>query len=176
MANPTKTDVPSERVAHLREYLQQAVDAGYFAGVTSCVVQRGKVLQRDAFGFRDVEDRSPMTNDTIFRIASSTKPIIAAAMLVLYDEGRWKLDDPVAKFIPEFGKLKVREKDGSIVDPVPAGVDAPSDDARHWLFAAAGARRGQRGRRATAARRPPHARCRGSDARRSAGVDHSPLG
>jgi CubicO group peptidase (beta-lactamase class C family) len=81
-------------------------------------VQRGKVLQRDAFGYRDVEDRSPMTNDTIFRIASSTKPIIAAAMLVLYDEGRWKLDDPITKFIPEFSKLKVREKDGSIVDPV----------------------------------------------------------
>jgi CubicO group peptidase (beta-lactamase class C family) len=82
------------------------------------VVQRGKVLQRDAFGFRDVEDRSPMTHDTIFRIASSTKPIVAAGMLALYDEGLWKLDDPVAKHIPELAKLKVREKDGSIVDPV----------------------------------------------------------
>jgi CubicO group peptidase (beta-lactamase class C family) len=117
MTNPAKTEVPSAHVARLREYLQRAVDAGYFAGVTSCVVQRGKVLQRDAFGCRDVEDRSPMTNDTIFRIASSTKPIIAAAMLVLHDEGRWKLDDPITKFIPEFNKLKVREKDGSIVDP-----------------------------------------------------------
>jgi CubicO group peptidase (beta-lactamase class C family) len=113
-----ESDIPGERLARLREYLQKTVDAGFFAGVTSCVVQRGKVLQRDAFGHRDLEDRSPMTNDSIFRIASSTKPIIAAAMLALYDEGRWKLDDPVAKFIPEFAKLKVREKDGSIVDPV----------------------------------------------------------
>ena len=113
-----RTEIPAERVARLREYLRQTVDAGYFAGVTSCVVQRGDVLQRDAFGYRDVEERSPMTNDTIFRIASSTKPIIAAAMLVLYDEGRWKLDDPVVKFIPELAKLKVRLKDGSLVDPV----------------------------------------------------------
>jgi CubicO group peptidase (beta-lactamase class C family) len=118
MTNTTKAEIPAERVARLRAYLQQTVDAGYFAGVTSCVVQRGKLLQRDAFGYRDVEDQSPMTNDTIFRIASSTKPIVAAAMLALYDEGRWQPDDPVAKFIPEFAKLKVREKDGSIVDPV----------------------------------------------------------
>jgi len=114
----SKWEIPAERIARLREYLQKTVDDGFFAGVTSCVVQRGKVLQRDAFGHRNVEDGSPMTNDSIFRIASSTKPIIAAAMLALYDEGRWKLDDPVAKFIPEFAKLKVREKDGSIVDPV----------------------------------------------------------
>src|SRR6476469_1932019 len=118
MTNTTRAEIPSERIARLREYLQKVVDDGCFAGVTSCVIQRGSVLQRDAFGYRDVEDRSPMTNDTIFRIASSTKPIVAAAMLVLYDEGRWKLDDPVAKFIPEFAKLKVREKDGSIVDPI----------------------------------------------------------
>ena len=118
MNSTTKTEIPAERVARLREYLQQAVGAGYFAGVTSCVVQRGQVLQRDAFGYRDVEDRSPMTHDTIFRIASSTKPIVAAAMLALHEEGLWKLDDPVAKFIPEFAKLKVREKDGAIVDPV----------------------------------------------------------
>lgn len=117
MTNTTSA-IPPERIARLREYLQKAVDDGYYAGVTSCVVQRGKLLQRDAFGYRDVEDRSPMTNDTLFRIASSTKPIIAAAMLALYDEGRWKLDDPIAKFIPEFAKLKVREKDGSIVDPI----------------------------------------------------------
>src|SRR5690349_19472507 len=110
--------VPAERVMRLRECLQRAVDDGYFAGVTSCVVQRGNVLQREAFGYRDVEERSPMTNDTLFRIASSTKPIIAAAMLVLHEEGRWKLDDPVAKFVPEFAQLKVREKDGSIVAPV----------------------------------------------------------
>ena len=111
-------EISAERVARLRENLQQSVDAGYFAGVTSCVVQRGKELQRDAFGYRDVEERSPMTNDTIFRIASSTKPIIAAAMLVLHEEGRWTLDDPLAKFIPELAKLKVRRKDGSITEPV----------------------------------------------------------
>ena len=111
-------EITDQRVEQLRSFLKQSVDAGYFAGVTSCVVQRGKVLQRDAFGYRDVEDQLPMTHDTICRIASSTKPIIAAAMLALYEEGKWKLDDPLVKFIPELAKLKVREKDGSLVDPV----------------------------------------------------------
>ena len=110
--------VTAQHVARLREFLQKTVDDGYFAGVTSCVAQHGPALQREAFGLRDVEDRVPMTTDTIFRIASSTKPIIAAGMLALYEEGRWQLDDPLAKHVPELARLKVREKDGSLVDPV----------------------------------------------------------
>lgn len=110
--------ITAQHVERLRELLQKAVDDGYFAGVTSCVVQRGRVLQREAFGFCDLESRLPMANDSIFRIASSTKPIIAAGMLALYEEGRWKLDDEVGKHIPELARVKVREKDGSIVDPV----------------------------------------------------------
>jgi CubicO group peptidase (beta-lactamase class C family) len=111
-------EITAKHIVELRARLQKAVDDGYFAGVTSCVVQRGRVLQREAFGLRDVEERLPMTNDTIFRIASSTKPVIAAAMLVLHEEGRWGLDDEVAKHVPELARVKVREKDGSIVDPV----------------------------------------------------------
>lgn len=109
-------EIPAERIATLREALQQTVDAGYFAGVTSCAVQRGKLLHRDAFGFRDTEDRTPMTTDTIFRIASSTKPIIAAGMMLLLEEKKWQLDDPVDRFIPEFSGLRVRTRDGSAVD------------------------------------------------------------
>jgi CubicO group peptidase (beta-lactamase class C family) len=117
-ASKTAVEITADHIVRLRALLQKAVDDGYFAGVTSCVVQRGRVLQREAFGLRDVEERLPMANDTIFRIASSTKPIIAAGMLALYEEGRWKLDDEVAKHVPELARVKVREKDGSIVDPV----------------------------------------------------------
>jgi len=109
--------IPAANVERMRQFLQRTVEQGYYAGATSCVTQRGELLQRDAFGMRDVEDRLPMTTDTIFRIASSTKPIIAAAMLVLHEEGRWKLDDPLAKFIPELRDVKVREKDGTLVPP-----------------------------------------------------------
>ncbi len=115
VSKPVK--IPAQNVARMREFLQRSVEDGYFAGVTSCAVQHGELLQRDAFGMRDVADGLPMTTDTIFRIASSTKPIIAAAMLALHEEGRWKLDDPLVKFIPEFADLKVRLKDGSLVPP-----------------------------------------------------------
>jgi CubicO group peptidase (beta-lactamase class C family) len=115
VSKPVK--IPAQNVVRMRELLQRSVEDGYFAGVTSCAVQRGELLQRDAFGMRDVADGVPMTTDTIFRIASSTKPIIAAAMLALHEEGRWKLDDPLVKFIPELADLKVRLKDGSLVPP-----------------------------------------------------------
>jgi CubicO group peptidase (beta-lactamase class C family) len=112
------TGVPPEHVARMRGFLQRCVEQRYFAGVTSCVVQRGELLERDAFGFRDLEAGLPMTTDTICRIASSTKPIIAAAMLMLHEEGRWQLDDELAKHIPQLAHVKVRQKDGSLVDPI----------------------------------------------------------
>ena len=110
--------VPAARVERLREFMQQSVEAGYFAGVTSCVVQGGRELQNDAYGFRDLESEAPMRTDTICRIASSTKPIIAAAMMALHEEGRWRLDDLVSQHIPDFADMKVRLKDGSLVEPV----------------------------------------------------------
>ena len=112
------TDSRTERVEAVRSMLARAVDDGYFAGVAACAVQRGELLHRDAYGFRDVEEREPMTLDTIFRIASSTKPIIAAAMMLLHEEGRWDFDDPVTRFIPAFAGLQVQDKDGRLVDPV----------------------------------------------------------
>ena len=81
-------EISAERVALLRAHLKRAVDDGYFAGITACAVQCGTLLHEDAFGFRDVEERTPMTTDTIFRIASSTKPIIGVGMMLLFEEGQ----------------------------------------------------------------------------------------
>jgi CubicO group peptidase (beta-lactamase class C family) len=109
--------IPAPRIEAVQAMLATAVDDGFFAGVAACAVQRGEVLHDDVFGFRDVEEHEPMTTDTIFRLASSTKPIIAAAMMVLHDEGKWDFDDPVTRYIPAFDGLQVREKDGTLVDP-----------------------------------------------------------
>ncbi len=114
----TAKTVPSANIDKLRAYLKKTVDDGYFAGVTSAVMQGGNVLQHDAFGFRDVEDKKPMTNDTVFRIASSTKAIVGVALMMLYEEGAWKLTDKLADHIPQFKNLKVRGKDGSLEEPV----------------------------------------------------------
>jgi CubicO group peptidase (beta-lactamase class C family) len=114
----TTDPIPSSRVDAVRAMLAEAVDDGFFAGVAACAVQRGEVLHHDVFGDRDVEEAEPMTSDTIFRLASSTKPIIAVAMMLLHEEGKWDFDDEVARFIPAFADLQVKAKDGSLVDPV----------------------------------------------------------
>lgn len=112
-----KQTIPASHIETLRARLKAHVDAGYFAGVTSAVMQHGKVLQNEAFGFRNVEDKAPMTLDTVFRIASSTKPIIGVAMMMLYEEGKWNYTDLLADHIPQFKGIKVRGV-GELVDPV----------------------------------------------------------
>lgn len=91
------------------------VDQGKLAGVTTLVARHGKVVHFDAYGAADAETKAPMAKDSIFRIASMTKPITGVAMMILFEEGKWKLDDPVAKFIPEFKDLKVKGPDGTLV-------------------------------------------------------------
>ncbi len=68
----------------------------------------------DAYGVQDLATRKPVTKDTIFRLASMTKPIVGVAMMMLWEEGKWTLDDPVAKHIPEFGGLKVATPNGEV--------------------------------------------------------------
>lgn len=82
--------------------LREACDSGLLAGAVTLVWQRGKVLQVNEIGYRDVGARLPMTRDTVFRIASMTKPITVAAAMTLVDEGRLRLEDPVAGWLPEF--------------------------------------------------------------------------
>lgn len=87
--------------------LREACDTGLLAGVVTLVWQRGSVLQVNEIGHRDVGARLPMTRDTIFRIASMTKPITVAAAMTLVDEGRLRLSDPIAHWLPEFAAPRV---------------------------------------------------------------------
>ncbi|OBG05357.1 serine hydrolase domain-containing protein [Mycolicibacter sinensis] len=87
--------------------LREACDAGLLAGVVTLVWQRGQVLQVNEIGYRDVGARLPMSRDTVFRIASMTKPITVATAMTLVDEGRLRLTDPVAHWLPEFAAPSV---------------------------------------------------------------------
>ncbi len=82
--------------------IREACDAGLLAGAVTLVWQRGKVLQVNEIGYRDVEAGLPMRRDTVFRIASMTKPVTVAAAMRLLDEGRLALSDPIARWLPEF--------------------------------------------------------------------------
>ena len=87
--------------------MHKVVDAKALAGETTMVIRHGKIVDFDAYGVQSLATGVPMKADTIFRIYSQSKPITGVAMMILYQEGKWTLDDPVSKFIPEFAHLKV---------------------------------------------------------------------
>ena len=94
--------------------MRALVDDAKLAGVTTLVARHGKVVYLDAYGVQDLATRKPVTKDTIFRLASMTKPIVGVAMMMLWEQGKWTLDDPVAKHIPEFSGLKVATPNGEV--------------------------------------------------------------
>ena len=98
--------------------MQGMVDAGELAGIVTVVARHGKIVQFETFGMQDKEASIPMAKDTIMRIYSMTKPIAGVALMTLYDQGKFKLEDPVEKYIPELANLKVAKSDGTDGNPV----------------------------------------------------------
>ena len=94
-----------------------SIDKKHLAGIVTLVARKGKVVQHKAYGMQDVEKQTPMRTDTIARIYSMTKPVAGVAMMMLYEEGKWKPSDPIAKHIPQFANLKVfaGEQDGQLI-------------------------------------------------------------
>ena len=117
VATPKSVGMSARRLERIRPAMQAYIDRGVYAGINTLIARRGKVVHAGQFGWRDKEARSPMTADTIFRLYSMTKPIVCAALMTLLEEARFTLFDPLAKYIPAFGRVKVREADGSLVDP-----------------------------------------------------------
>jgi len=95
------------RLARIPARMKEYVDAGKTAGVVTLVVRHGHLASLDAVGYRELESKAPMRTDTIFRIASLTKPVTCAGVMILVDEGRVSLIDPVEKYLPEFKGLKL---------------------------------------------------------------------
>ena len=114
LSSPESVGFSSQGLKAYEQALHALVDEGRLAGVTTLVSRRGKVVAFDAYGYKDIAARTPMTKDTIFRIASMTKPIAGVAMMTLWEEGKWTLDDPVHKFIPEFRNLQVKTDAGLV--------------------------------------------------------------
>ena len=106
-AKPESVGLSSERLDRLDAFMQGYIDRGEVAGVVTLVARHGKVAHLSALGHRDKENQAPMTEDTIFRMASMTKPITSVALMMLYEEGHFQLRDPVSKWFPEYGEVKV---------------------------------------------------------------------
>jgi CubicO group peptidase (beta-lactamase class C family) len=115
---PEEVGFSTMRLKRLSDRLNEGVKAGDLPGAVVLIARNGKIVMFDAFGYRDREAKAPMKTDTIFRIASMTKPIVAVAAMILMEEGRLSLADPVFKYIPAFADTKVAVKkenaDGTI--------------------------------------------------------------
>lgn len=106
-SSPSDLGFDVERLDRMHAYMAGMIDGGQVAGVTTLILRHGKIADFRTQGFADLETRAPLTPEAVFRIYSMTKPIASVAMMILFEEGRWTLDDPVTRFIPEFADLKV---------------------------------------------------------------------
>jgi CubicO group peptidase (beta-lactamase class C family) len=119
LASPESVGFSTAGLKAFQDAMRALVDDRQLAGVTTLVARHGKVVHFDAYGVKNLETKAPLTKDTIFRIASMTKPIVGVAMMMLWEEGKWALDDPVSKHIPEFAGLKVATPNGEVAQTKP---------------------------------------------------------
>jgi CubicO group peptidase (beta-lactamase class C family) len=104
---PEDVGLSSERLQRLTQMIERRVAAGDIAGAVTAVARKGKIAYLDAQGVMDRESKQPMTPASMFRIASMTKPVVGVAIMMLVEEGRLRLNDPVSRHIPEFRNMKV---------------------------------------------------------------------
>lgn len=112
-----------DRVKRLDKFVQSEIDKGNIPGAVTMIIHNGIVVHQGALGYKNVSTKTPMKIDDLFYIQSMTKPIISTAFMMLYEEGYFKLDDPVSKYIPEFKNFRV-------VRSVNDGPDDPTDSLK----------------------------------------------
>ncbi|HET8698049.1 MAG TPA: serine hydrolase domain-containing protein [Gammaproteobacteria bacterium] len=104
---PESVGLSTARLARVTDLMQRQIDAGLFSGAVTLIARNGRVALFTAQGVMDLESKAPMRTDAVFRIMSMTKPIVAVSILMLAEEGKLRLTDPVSAFIPELASLNV---------------------------------------------------------------------
>jgi CubicO group peptidase (beta-lactamase class C family) len=120
-AKPEQTGFSSERLARIHDMVQRHMEEHDISGAVTLVARNGKVAHFEAHGLADIESKKPMSKDSLFWIMSMTKPVVGTSVLMLMEEGKLRLTDPVSKFIPEFKSMKV-----AVIEERPAGGRGPA--------------------------------------------------
>ena len=119
VVQPEDVGFSSEQLNKIETYFASRVEKGEIAGIVTLVARHGKIAHFSAVGYQDAEQEIPMGKDTIFRVYSMTKPIVSAALMMLYQDGLFQMNDPLSKFIPEFADLRVlRDPNGPLDETV----------------------------------------------------------
>lgn len=117
---PAALGFSEERLNYIDRFYAERVKRGDLAGVVLLVARHGKIAHFSAIGVSNIATKEPLRTDSLFRLYSMTKPIASTALMMLFEEGRFQLDDPIAKYLPEFANLKVlKDPDGPLEDTVP---------------------------------------------------------
>jgi CubicO group peptidase (beta-lactamase class C family) len=117
------------KLAEIRPALQAYVDSGELAGIVTLASRGGEIVHAEAIGWRDIETKAPMRADTLFRIASMSKPVTSVAALMLMEQGKIALTDPISRWIPELAHPRVlRDPAGPLDDTVPARREITVED------------------------------------------------
>lgn len=122
-ATPESLGFSSERLGNLHEAMQRVVDEKSLAGIVTLLMRHGKVVEERSYGVKDIASGAPMTDDTIFRIYSMSKPVTGVAMMILYEEGKWHPSDPISRYIPQFADVRVfkgLDASGAMITEAPA--------------------------------------------------------
>ncbi len=130
-ANPETVGLSEERLSRIHDAMQRHIDAHDISGAVTLVARKGQVAWFHAQGVMDIEGNKPMQKDTIFRVFSMSKPVCGVAILMLLEEGKVRLNDPVSKFIPEFKGSKV-----AVLQDRPANAPA-TDPPKYYAIPAA---------------------------------------
>jgi len=120
-AKPEQTGFSSERLARIHDMVQRHIDEHDISGAVTLVARNGKVAHFEAHGLADIDAKKSMSKDSLFWIMSMTKPVVGTAVLMMMEEGKLRLTDPISKFIPEFKGMKV-----AMIEERPAGTREPA--------------------------------------------------
>jgi CubicO group peptidase (beta-lactamase class C family) len=124
-ARPEEVGLSAERLKRVTELMQRLIDARTFSGSVTLVARNGRVAHFEAQGLMDLESKTPMQRDAIFRIMSMTKPVVGVAAMMLVEDGKLRLTDPVGRFIPDLQTLKVTVPNSEGVIPPAVIASAP---------------------------------------------------
>src|SRR5271165_1175955 len=124
-ATPKDVGLSAEGLARVDGALQRFIDDGELAGAVTLVARRGRVVHTNAMGKKDLASGEPLSVDTLFRIYSMTKPVTGVAMMILHDEGRWRPEDPIARHLPGFERVKVFAGLNTAGEPILEDPDHP---------------------------------------------------
>ena len=140
-ATPESIGMSSSRLARLDTALQAEIAARKLPGIVVAVARRGKVVYNKAFGVANLETRAPMRTDAMFRLYSMTKPVASVGLLTLYEQGKFRLTDPLDRYLPQFANVKVykgADASGTPILAVPSRKPTIQDAFRHTLGLASG--------------------------------------